>query len=154
MYIYIYNPIWFSVIFCPFSMDFPPKKGTSSPLRPKSRSQDSSQADEGDEFPEKRLVYHWKIMDNLRKIMENPINGSIYGETSIKLVWWSMKYRDYMGLSWGQYDELLTINGGFHKWGYPIMDGLQGKISLTWMMNRGAPISGNLHMVIYGDFWL
>ena len=38
-----------------------------------------------------------------------------------------------------------TLFGGFHKWGYPKMDGWKGKIPLKFGWFRGSPISGNLH---------
>ena len=37
-------------------------------------------------------------------------------------------------------------NGGFQKWGYPKMVGLQWKIQLKWMMTGGTHISGNHQM--------
>ena len=39
----------------------------------------------------------------------------------------------------------IYMHVGFLKWGYPKIDGLQGKILLTWMMTGGAPILGNPH---------
>ena len=41
----------------------------------------------------------------------------------------------------------IYIYRGFHKWGYPKMDGLQWKIPLK-MMIKGTPIAGNLHIFI------
>ena len=29
---------------------------------------------------------------------------------------------------------IYTVDGGFHKWGYPKMDGLQWKILKNWMI--------------------
>ena len=42
-------------------------------------------------------------------------------------------------------------NGGFHKWGYPQIDGSYGEIPLKWMMEWGTPILRNLHMLISYD---
>ena len=36
--------------------------------------------------------------------------------------------------------------GGFLKWGYPTMDGLQGKILSKWMIWGYPHVYGNLHM--------
>jgi hypothetical protein len=30
--------------------------------------------------------------------------------------------------------QIYSINGGFLKWGYPKMDGLEWKLLLTWMI--------------------
>ena len=38
------------------------------------------------------------------------------------------------------------LDGGFHKWGIPQMDGFWGKISWKWMITRGTNISGNPHI--------
>ena len=35
--------------------------------------------------------------------------------------------------------QIIIIYGGFHKWGYPKMDGLKGKIPLKSMMIAGYP---------------
>ena len=35
--------------------------------------------------------------------------------------------------------QIIIIHGGFHKWGYPKMDGLKGNIPLKWMMIAGYP---------------
>ena len=43
------------------------------------------------------------------------------------------------------YHDFLRY-GGFHKWGYPKIDGLQGKILLKWMI-WGYPIYGHPHTI-------
>ena len=42
--------------------------------------------------------------------------------------------------------------GGFHKWGYPQMDGLQWKILLEWMI-WGYPHLGHLHILPVDTSW-
>ena len=36
--------------------------------------------------------------------------------------------------------------GGFLKWGYPKMDGLYWETPLKWMITRGTPVLGDLHI--------
>ena len=43
----------------------------------------------------------------------------------------------------------IYIYGGFLKWGYPKMDGLQRTILLKWMMTGGSPSLGNLYTYFY-----
>jgi len=39
-----------------------------------------------------------------------------------------------MGITWYNYGYIITIYGGFHKWGYPKIDGLQWNTLLKWMI--------------------
>ena len=68
--------------------------------------------------------------------------------------WWALGdgYNEiaptWMAGTWsvlGGYCKYTVSYGGFHKWGYPQMDGLWRKIPVEWMI-WGYPISGNLLM--------
>ena len=61
-----------------------------------------------------------------------------------------MKYRDYMGLSWGQYDELLTINGGVPQVGVPNNGWFTRENLINMDDEQGCPY---FRKPPYGDLW-
>ena len=73
----------------------------------------------------------------------NQFRGPLHVQLDVAQVPWRRVRRspDLMAFQLASY-------GCFYRWGYPKIDGISWKILLKWMMNRGTPILGNLHILV------